>query len=47
LAAGQQREHDGLLRQYLPRTVNMRDYDQAEFDAIADRTQTNILDKTR
>jgi IS30 family transposase len=28
---------NGLLRQYLPRTVSMRDYSQAEFDAIADR----------
>ena len=28
---------NGLLRQYLPRTVNMRDYTQADFDAIADQ----------
>jgi IS30 family transposase len=27
---------NGLLRQYLPRTVSMRDYSQADFDAIAD-----------
>jgi len=30
-------ENTGLLRQYLPRTVNMRDYSQADFDAIADQ----------
>jgi IS30 family transposase len=28
---------NGLVRQYLPRTVSMRDYSQADFDAIADR----------
>jgi IS30 family transposase len=28
---------NGLLRQYLPRTLNMRTYSQADFDAIADR----------
>ena len=28
---------NGLLRRYLPRTVNMRDYSQADFDAIADQ----------
>jgi IS30 family transposase len=28
---------NGLLRQYLPRTVSMRDYSQADFDTIADR----------
>jgi IS30 family transposase len=28
---------NGLLRQYLPRTVSMHDYTQADFDTIADR----------
>jgi IS30 family transposase len=33
---GSNENTNGLLRQYLPRTANMRDYTQAEFDAIAD-----------
>lgn len=33
---GSNENTDGLLRQYLPRTVDMRDYTQADFDAIAD-----------
>jgi IS30 family transposase len=33
---GSNENTNGLLRQYLPRTVNMRDYTQADFDAIAD-----------
>jgi IS30 family transposase len=32
---GSNENTNGLLRQYLPRTVNMRDYRQADFDAIA------------
>ena len=28
---------NGLLRQYLPRTVDMRDYTQTDFDTIADQ----------
>ena len=32
---GSNENTNGLLRQYLPRTVNMRDYHQADFDAIA------------
>ena len=34
---GSNENTNGLLRQYLPRTVNMRDYSQADFDAIADQ----------
>jgi IS30 family transposase len=34
---GSNENTNGLLRQYLPRTVSMRDYTQADFDAIADR----------
>ncbi|WP_460606183.1 IS30 family transposase [Jatrophihabitans fulvus] len=37
---GSNENTNGLLRQYLPRTVNMRDYSQADFDAIADRLNT-------
>jgi IS30 family transposase len=33
---GSNENTNGLLRQYLPRTVDMRDYSQADFDAIAD-----------
>ena len=33
---GSNENTNGLLRQYLPRTVDMRDYTQAAFDAIAD-----------
>src|ERR687897_672580 len=32
---GSNENTNGLLRQYLPRTVSMRDYRQADFDAIA------------
>jgi IS30 family transposase len=32
---GSNENTNGLLRQYLPRTVNMRDYRQTDFDAIA------------
>jgi IS30 family transposase len=32
---GSNQNTNGLLRQYLPRTVNMRDYRQADLDAIA------------
>jgi IS30 family transposase len=32
---GSNENTNGLLRQYLPRTVNMRDYSQDDFDAIA------------
>lgn len=35
LAARQQRNTNGLLRQYLPRTVSMRDYTQADLNDIA------------
>ena len=34
---GSNENTNGLLRQYLPRTVNMRDYSQDDFDAIADQ----------
>ena len=34
---GSNENTNGLLRQYLPRTVDMRDYNQADFDAIADQ----------
>jgi transposase, IS30 family len=34
---GSNENTNGLLRQYLPRTVNMRDYTQDDFDAIADQ----------
>jgi IS30 family transposase len=34
---GSNENTNGLLRQYLPRTVDMRDYSQADFDAIADQ----------
>ena len=34
---GSNENTNGLLRQYLPRTVNMRDYNQDDFDAIADQ----------
>ncbi len=34
---GSNENTNGLLRQYLPRTVSMRDYSQADFDAIADQ----------
>jgi transposase, IS30 family len=34
---GSNENTNGLLRQYLPRTVNMRDHTQADFDAIADQ----------
>ena len=34
---GSNENTNGLLRQYLPRTVSMRDYTQADFDAIADQ----------
>jgi IS30 family transposase len=37
---GSNENTNGLLRQYLPRTVSMRDYNQADFDAIADRLNT-------
>ncbi len=33
---GSNENTNGLLRQYLPRTVNMRDYTQEDFDTIAD-----------
>jgi IS30 family transposase len=33
---GSNENTNGLLRQYLPRAVNMRDYTQTDFDAIAD-----------
>ena len=33
---GSNENTNGLLRQYLPRTVNMRDYTQADLDTIAD-----------
>jgi len=33
---GSNENTNGLLRQYLPRTVNMRDYTQADFDAVAE-----------
>ena len=33
---GSNENTNGLLRQYLPRTVSMRDYNQTQFDAIAD-----------
>jgi IS30 family transposase len=33
---GSNENTNGLLRQYLPHTVSMRDYSQADFDAIAD-----------
>ena len=32
---GSNENTNGLLRQYLPRHVNLRDYTQADFDAIA------------
>jgi IS30 family transposase len=34
---GSNENTNGLLRQYLPRTVSMRDYSQADLDAIADQ----------
>jgi IS30 family transposase len=34
---GSNENTNGLLRQYLPRSVNMHDYSQADLDAIADR----------
>ena len=34
---GSNENTNGLLRQYLPRTVSMRDYTQTEFDTIADQ----------
>ena len=34
---GSNENTNGLRRQYLPRTVNMRDYSQQDFDAIADQ----------
>jgi IS30 family transposase len=34
---GSNENTNGLLRQYLPRTVSMRDYSQQDFDAIADQ----------
>jgi len=34
---GSNENTNGLLRQYLPRTISMRDYTQADFDAIADQ----------
>jgi IS30 family transposase len=34
---GSNENTNGLVRQYLPRTVSMRDYQQADFDAIADQ----------
>lgn len=37
---GSNENTNGLLRQYLPRTVSMRDYTQADFDAIADKLNT-------
>jgi IS30 family transposase len=37
---GSNENTNGLLRQYLPRTVSMHDYNQADFDAIADRLNT-------
>jgi IS30 family transposase len=37
---GSNENTNGLLRQYLPRTISMRDYNQADFDAIADRLNT-------
>jgi IS30 family transposase len=37
---GSNENTNGLLRQYLPRTVSMRDYSQDDFDAIADQLNT-------
>jgi len=34
---GSNENTNGLLRQYLPRTISMRDYSQADVDAIADQ----------
>ncbi len=34
---GSNENTNGLLRQYLPRTLNFRTLSQADFDAIADR----------
>jgi IS30 family transposase len=34
---GSNENTNGLLRQYLPRTISMRDYSQQDFDAIADQ----------
>ncbi|RDI69297.1 hypothetical protein DFR76_101835 [Nocardia pseudobrasiliensis] len=33
---GSNENTNGLVRQYLPRTVDMRDYTRADLDAIAD-----------
>jgi transposase, IS30 family len=35
LAAGQQREHQRLLRQYLPKNADLRQLTQDRLDAIA------------
>ena len=49
---GSNENTNGLLRQYLPRTVNMRDYTQADFDAVAEElttalTNTQVRDTIR